>query len=112
MSLPPGNDVVLRLAQLSRQLDAAVDEIRTADDAAVRARHSYVRAYAKAFLESDGAMDVRKQLALIATADESLAAEVADAAVRALRERIKALHTQIDVGRSLGAALRAEMSLS
>src|SRR5690242_20701694 len=112
MSTAEANQVVLQLAELSRMLDAAVNDLGDADLAAVHARHAYVKGFAKAFLQADGAMDVRKQLAVTATSDEWLEAEVADAAVRALRERIKALHTRIDVGRSLGAAYRAEISLA
>lgn len=112
MSASDGNRVVLQLAELSRMLDEAVSDLQAADLAAVHARHAYVKGFAKAFLGADGPMDVRKQLAVVATGDEWLAAEVADAGVRALRERIKALHTRIDVGRSLGAAYRAEISLA
>ena len=41
-----------------------------------------------------------------------LAADVAEAVVRHLRRRIDAVKTRIDVGRSYGAAVRAEISLA
>lgn len=112
MSVTEGNRVVMQLAELSRMLEDATESNAAADLAAVHARHTYVRAYAQAFLNAEGAVDVRKQLAVLGTSDEWLAAEVADAAVRASKERIKTLHARIDVGRSMNSAYRAEISLA
>jgi hypothetical protein len=53
-------------------------------------------------------MDQRKQQAVLACERESLDAEIAAQKVRACRERIRTLGVQIDVGRSLNAAQRAE----
>jgi len=59
-----------------------------------------------------GSVDARKHTAVIETHTQRLAADVADAAVRHLRRRIDAVKTRIDVGRSYGAAIRAELNLS
>jgi hypothetical protein len=67
-------------------------------------------AFARAFLTSDGAMDARKQQAVLATAGEKLDAEIASQQLRACQERLRVIRTRIDVGRSLGAAQRAEFT--
>lgn len=99
------------LARLSRQLDETVRELAALDDAAVRARARFSSEYARAFLTADGSMDVRKHTATLATADRALDADIADAKVRAAKEQIRAIQTRIDVGRSYGAAVRAEIAL-
>lgn len=99
-----------RLAELSRMLDAATSEIAELDEQAVRAKQAHEVAYARAFLTSEGAMDARKQQAVLATDGEKLGAEIAQQKVRACQERIRTIRVQIDVGRSLGAAQRAEFT--
>ena len=99
-----------RLAELSRMLDAATSEIADLDEQAVRAKQAHEVAYARAFLTSEGAMDARKQQAVLATDAEKLGAEIAQQKVRACQERIRTIRVQIDVGRSLGAAQRAEFT--
>lgn len=104
------NSIAARLLELSRLLDDATDEIAELDDTAVRAKGAYQVAHARAFIDAQGAMDMRKQLAIKDVADEWLEFELADAKVRACKERIRTLHQQIDIGRSLGAAARSEWS--
>jgi hypothetical protein len=108
------NQIALRLSQLSRDLDTQSSQIEALDVAAVQARHAYELAFARAFLdpENQGSVDVRKQLAVLATADEKLTAETAEAVLRAARTRIGTLKTQIETGRSLNALMRAEISLA
>lgn len=107
-----GADVAAQLARLSRQLDELVQEIGRAEQTAVNAREDYTLAHAKAFLRAEGPMDVRKHLAIEATHTERLAAEAAEAIVRGLRRQIDTVKVRIDVGRSVGAAMRAEVSLA
>lgn len=106
------SSVALQLARLSRQLDDLVGQIGEAERAAVNAREDHTLAHAKAFLRAEGAMDIRKHLAIEATHRERLAAELAEAEVRGLRRSIDSVRVRIDVGRSVGAALRAEVSLA
>lgn len=101
-------EIVARLAELSRLLDKATVEIAELDEAAVRAKSTYETTFARAFLQADGPMDARKQIAVLAAADQRLAMELAEAQHRACRERIKTLGVQIDVGRSMSAALRQQ----
>lgn len=106
------NDIVKRLSELSRLLDAATDEIAWLDEEAVKAKARHQVSYAKAFLSATGAMDVRKQEAILAVKGDFLDMELAEQRVRACRERIRTLRDQLDVGRSLNAASRAEWAAS
>ena len=107
-ALPTQQQVVLRLAELSRLLDHKTQEIRDLDEKAVRAKAQYERSFARKFLDTTGAVDVRKQTAVLDTADLRLDMELADVLVRAAREAIRTLRDQLDVGRSLNAATRAQ----
>lgn len=108
--LPTQIDIVKRLSELSRLLDAATVEIAELDEAAVRAKSMYEVSFARAFLGVEGPMDQRKQESILACADERLAMELAEQKVRACRERINTLRTQISTGQSLSAAIRQQFS--
>lgn len=106
------NDVVMHLTELSRQLDAAVKELARLDEAAVRARARHEVEFARAFLTSDGSMDVRRYTAVEACADRKLDAEISEQRVRSQRELIRTIQTRIDVGRTVSATVRSEISLA
>lgn len=105
------SDIAAQLASLSRQLDSLVREIGDAEIAAVNAREDYTLSLSKSFLTAEGAMDVRKHTSIKDTHPERLAAELAEATVRGLRRQIDSVKLRVDVGRSLGAALRAETGI-
>lgn len=113
MSTAPANatDVALQLARLARDLDDTVRQLEAADKESVEKRVAYDLAFSRAFMKHEGSIEARKHLAVIDTEQKRLDAEVADALVRHLRRRIDATKTRIDVGRSYGAALRAEIAL-
>lgn len=83
-----------------------------AEQTAVDAREAYVLAYAKAFLESTGAMDVRKQVALQNTHRERIEAETAERIVRGLVRRLKTIQSRIDAGRTRSANVRSEAQIA
>jgi len=105
-------DVAANLAHIARQLDGAVRDLRTLDEESVRARSRFEVAFAKAFLSAAGSMDVKKQEAILATETQKLDAEIADQKVRSQRALIDSLKVRIDVGRSYGSALKAEIGLA
>jgi len=107
-SLPSQMQVVLRLSELSRLLDNKTLEIPVLDEAWVRAKSSYRREFARVFLTTTGPVDVKKQTASQETADLELAMDIAEVQVRAAREAIRTLRDQLDVGRSMNAATRAQ----
>ena len=108
--IPTQLEVVKRLAELSRMLDMATDEVAILDEAAVRAKQAHEVAASRAYLTADGPVDARKAQAVVTCADLSLAMELAQAKHRACRERIRTLGTQIDVGRTLSAATRQQIA--
>lgn len=108
MTTPTTHQVIKRLTELSFMLDNATREVAELDEAAVLAKSAYEVAFARSFLSSDGAMDVRKQKAVLDAADQKLGAEIAEQKVRACRERIRTIRDQIDVGRSLNSAVKSE----
>lgn len=113
MSAPlTASDVAAHLAKLSRQLDELVQEIGRAEITAVNAREDYTLALSTAFLRAEGAMDIRKHVSIESTHQQRLAAELAEATVRGLRRQIDSVRMRVDVGRSLGAAIRAETGLA
>lgn len=97
-----------RLAELSRLLDKATDDLAQLDEEAVKAKATHEVAYARAFLNAHGPVDTRKQIATIETETENLTAEIAAAKHRACKERIRTLGIQIEVGRSLASAHKTQ----
>ena len=84
--------------------------LKAADLDATEKRHAADMAESLAFVRAEGSMDLRKHLARIEAGPLEKEALVAEAVVRYLRQRINAIATRIEVGRSAGAALRAELS--
>jgi hypothetical protein len=103
---------VHRLGILSRELDKQTSDAERLDLAAITARHAYEVAYSRAFLSTTGAEYTRKHYSVLETEGEKLAAEIAEQQLRACRTRIGTLKVQVDTGRSLSAALRAEAALA
>ena len=112
MTMTTLGDIAERLSQLSRALDRQTDEAEKLDRRAVDARHAYELAYSRAFLSSTGSVDARKHHAVIVTEADKLGAEIADQVLRACRARIATIKVQIETGRSLSSALKAEISLA
>lgn len=113
MSPQPLNahDIATTLGERSHELGKLVDELDAAERDAVNRREDYTLAYSRAFLSAEGSMDIRRHTATVETHDARIAAELAETAVRGLRRRVDTIRTRIDIGRSLGAAVRAEVSL-
>ena len=105
------NAVVRQLAELGRELDSAVRMLKDAEHEAVTKRHAADLAESHAFVKAEGSVTLRKHQARIASAHEEDEALVAEATVRWLRARIRAITTRIDIGRTMGVVIRAEMAL-
>ena len=104
-------EVALNLARLARDLDQTVNALQSADLEATKSRALSDLEFSRAFIAAQGSVDQRKHLATVETHRQRLEADVHDAVVRHLRRRIDALKVRIDVGRSYGAAVRAEIAL-
>lgn len=108
--IPTQTEIVLRLAELSRMLDAATVEVRERDEACALTRSAYERAYATAIIASEGPADVRKAQATLDAADAKYALELAEVQHRACRERINTIRSQLSIGQTLSAAVRTQFA--
>lgn len=104
--------VIETLSRIARDIDEATAEITRLDEEAVHARAAYKTGYARAFLEAEGAMDVRRYTAELLTAATYLDHELADQKHRAAVSQIRALRDRLEVGRSLGPLIRLEWGQS
>jgi len=101
-------DIIATLSRISKDIDEATDSIATFDEKAVRARQQYKVAYARAFLQAEGSMDIRKYTSDLECAQLLLDSELADQQHRAAVSAIRALRDRLEVGRSLGPLVRLE----
>lgn len=103
-------DVIKRLGEISRLLDAATDELAVLDEHAVRAKQTFEVEYARRFVTAEGSVDMRKHLATLETQNERLEYELAVAQHRACKERINTLRNQLSTGQTVSAALRHQFA--
>lgn len=101
------------MSRLSRQLDFEGAKIRGLVVDAVRKRHAYTIAHAKALVSADGSnAEIRKAQATLATEQELLAAVLAEAELDIVRSDIRdILHRRLDVGRSVFSFIKSEAAL-
>lgn len=104
--------VIETLSKIAKDIDDVTDDISRLDEEAVRARATYKTAYARSFLSTEGAMDVRRYTAELETSDLFLFHELADQKHRAAVSQIRALRDRLEVGRSLGPLIRLEWGQS
>lgn len=106
-SLTP-HDVIQTLSQIGKDIDSATSDLADMDEKVVHARRAYETAFAKTFLTTDGAVDVRKYTAKLATADLAFDLELAEQKHRAINGHIRALRDRLEIGRSISALTRME----
>lgn len=105
-------NAVLELAKLSRQLDEAGWKLREAERKAVNSEHVYRVEKAKALLAAEGTVSERDAQALLQVAEQRIAAKLAEADLRIIRNDIRILEDRLDVGRSIVGVLRAEAAVA
>jgi len=103
------NEVVMQLTELGKELDAVVSTLRDAEIDAIQKRHRADIAESRAFVEASGPVEQRKHLARLSADKLEEQALVAEAVIRYLRAKVRAIDTRIEIGRSYGAAVRAEL---
>ncbi|MCW2497510.1 hypothetical protein [Jatrophihabitans sp.] len=103
------NEVVRNLAELTRELRDRTSAYRAAEYDAALKRHAANMAESRSFLAADGAMELRKHTARVAADRAEGDALIAEALVRILKAEIRSIETRIDVGRTFGATVRAEL---
>lgn len=105
-------DVAQHLLGLSRELLRITDELNAKDLEATELAEDAKVAEARAFLTAEGPVDQRKAQSVVDTHDSRLAARLAEAETRALQRTVRTLERRIDVGRTHGATVRAEVALT
>lgn len=70
------------------------------------ADRAYDQAFARAYIEADGAAHERKYIAELATADERASRDLADAAYKYADRQAKALEAELRALQSVGASVR------
>ncbi|MFI6296777.1 hypothetical protein ACIBEJ_34670 [Nonomuraea sp. NPDC050790] len=108
MSLTP-SQIAQGLIDLTRDLDALVKEFKSLGANAAKAKRSAETAYARAYMESEGPVEERKQSALLKASDERFQADLAEREVAGCKEALRAIHARIEVGRTLSATTRDEL---
>ena len=98
--------ILAHLQSVSRDLDKAIDDLKTLELAAENAEAAYRVAKAKAFLSAEGPVQAREHQAVLATQTELIQRGEAAALVRVQVQRVKSLHARIDVGRTVASAER------
>jgi hypothetical protein len=92
------------LQTISRDLDTAIEDLKTMELAAAKAESTYRVEKAKAFMSSEGTERAREHQAVIATKVQLIERDSTAAMARVQLQRVKALHARIDVGRTLASA--------
>jgi hypothetical protein len=106
------NDIAKHMWALGRELEAVTAELKELDDKSVRAKRALVLAKERAMLSSTREYQYEKKAeALIASAEEALAADLAASAVRVARAKIASIRERIEIGRTASATLREEIRL-
>lgn len=111
MTAPPATagDVVRSLAHLTERLYQHVRSYADAEREAVALRHAADVVESRAYLRAEGSVEFRKHTARVESDDAEEKALVAEAVVRTLKAKIRAIETDIDVHRTYGATVRAEL---
>ena len=99
------HDCAQRIAKGVMKTDTAYRLFQKAD-------HDYDLAAAKAYLAEDGPAHERKYRTELATIDERLARDAADAAYRLMDRNMKALMAELDAYRSIGTSVRQAYSVA
>lgn len=103
-------EVVRALSALTEKLYEHVRAYSDAEKEAVQLRQAADVAEAKAFLRAEGSVDKRKMEATVQCDEIETKALVAEAVVRTMKAKIKALEVDIDVHRTFSTNIRAELS--
>lgn len=96
------------LGKIVEEIGVLVRQLGEADWEASKAKAEYDRAYAVAYRQASGSVESRRHTATEVTHGRRLEAEEAASKVRSIKAEIRWMETRVDVGRSYGAALRAE----
>ena len=96
------------MIHLSRQLDKGIDFLREQAAIYAHAEDTYRLARARAYLDSEGTVDVRRSITDLATSKERVDAHLAEGLKQAAVEAVRSRRQQISALQSLVSANKAE----
>ena len=102
------DEVLARLAEVSALLDAAVADVKAADERFVQAKQQFELAQARSFLSSEGSVEARKQKMVLDAEQQQTVMDAAGVELRAGRERVSVLRAQLSMLQTVSAALRQQ----
>lgn len=101
-------DVLVQLAEVSAMLDAAVADVKVADEKFVQAKQQFELAQARSFLSSEGSVEARKQKMVLDAEQQQTVMDLAGVELRAGRERVSVLRAQLSMLQTVSAARRQQ----
>lgn len=105
--ITPGQ-ILAQLSQLAHELQNQASKIEELDTEFITKRAYAKRTYAEAFLRAEGAMDVKRYQAELASSDATWQMDLAEQVLRAAREQMRVIRDRIEIGRSMNAIIRME----
>jgi len=95
------------IRECANRIGKGVTVCANAYSAFLGADHDYDRAFARSYIEANGAAHERKYIAELATDEERAARDVADAAYRFADRTARAVESELRAYQSIGASVRS-----
>lgn len=120
MTVVMPEQVERRLIDLSKELDSAVKECNAAEMTFHKAKAEYEISMAKARMHAaevfaergvKATVQEKEDQAILGTATEMLNLADAEALVKASRQNVNRIRTQVDIARSVAASVRSSLEL-
>lgn len=94
------------IRECANRIGKGVTICANAYSAFLKADHDYDRAFARSYIEANGAAHERKYIAELATDEERTARDLADAAYRYADRTARAVESELRAMQSVGASVR------
>ena len=93
---------------IAKTIEETTAEIANLDAHATKARVTYKKEFARAFMSTEASNEVRRYTAEYNTSELHLEMELSEQVLRAARDNLRMLRDRLEVGRSLSAIMRME----
>lgn len=111
MSREPANPVEAKriLWTVGADIDEVTDRLVKLRDQRPSLERSYRMAYAHTYLSTEGAVEARKQKALIAADEARFALDVCDQQIETCKDQLRALRDRSEIARAINSNLKEEL---
>lgn len=100
-------DIEHNIQECARRIHKGVTVVGNAEKEHREAAHRHDVAFARAYMDHDGAAHEKRYAATLATQDERSAADVAELAFKHAERTARALEAELRAWQSVGASIRA-----